>query len=226
MTIEYNLVKLYNIYNQSLNEDEPTLVFEIRQGRGIFTFLMFFSEEDIESKDKLFIYLRNTNVFITVKLYGNHKKGDFKIYLSESNQEKIIEELQLEKNKGNFNFIVFFTELSKLIPQQLNLQEKINKLREIWGKVKSELKDTIDQADKTILIGIKHLPNNQKPQYKTLRKLYTYTNSDAQTIHRLINILIHRNITLCWINDPLKKNIGLSEVFSQIRVNKLEYKNA
>ena len=29
MTIEYNLVKLYNIYNQSLNEDEPTLVFEI-----------------------------------------------------------------------------------------------------------------------------------------------------------------------------------------------------
>lgn len=98
----------------------------------------------------------------------------------------------------------------------MNLQEKINKLREIWGKVKSELKDTIDQADKTILIGIKHLPNDQKPQYKTLRKLYTYTNSDAQTIHRLINILIHRNITLCWTNDPLKKNIGLSEVFSQI----------
>lgn len=164
----------------------------------------------------MFIYLRNTNVFITVKLYGNHKKGDFKIYLSESNQEKIIEELQLEKNKGDFNFIVFLTELSKLIPQQLNLQEKINKLREIWGMVKSELKDTIDQADKTILIGIKHLPNNQKPQYKTLRKLYTCTNSDAQTIHRLINILIHRNITLCWTNDPLKKNIGLSEVFSQI----------
>lgn len=45
-------------------------------------------EEDIESKDKLFIYLRNTNVFITVKLYGNHKNGKFKIYLSESNQEK------------------------------------------------------------------------------------------------------------------------------------------
>lgn len=50
MTIEYNLVKLYNIYNQSLNEDEPTLVFEIRQGRGIFTFLMFFQKRILNQK--------------------------------------------------------------------------------------------------------------------------------------------------------------------------------
>ena len=63
-------------------------------------------------------------------------------------------------------------ELSESIPQQLNLQEKVNKLREIWINVKDELKDTIEQADKTILIGIKHLPCNQKPQYKTLRKQY------------------------------------------------------
>ena len=32
------------------NEDEPTLVFEIRQGRGIFTFLMFFQKRILNQK--------------------------------------------------------------------------------------------------------------------------------------------------------------------------------
>lgn len=215
MTVIYNLSSLKNIYNQVLVEHEPTLVFEIRQGRGIFTFLMFFSEEDIESKDKLFVFLRNTNVFVDLKMYGNHIKGDFKIYLSDNIQEKFIKELELENNIGNFDFKMFLDRLSSLIPQQLTLQDKINKLREVWTDVKSNLQDTIDQADKTILIGIKHLPEDKKPQYKTLRKLYIYTNSESTTIRQLIKILIDKNMTLCWTNNPLKKNLGLSEIFTK-----------
>ena len=215
MTVIYNLSSLKNIYNQALLEHEPTLVFEIRQGRGIFTFLMFFSEEDIGSKDKLFVFLRNTNVFVDLKMYGNHIKGDFKIYLSDNIQEKFIKELELENNIGNFDFKMFLDRLSSLIPQQLTLQDKINKLREVWTDVKSNLQDTIDQADKTILIGIKHLPEDKKPQYKTLRKLYMYTNSESTTIRQLIKILIDKNMTLCWTNNPLKKNHGLSEIFTK-----------
>ena len=84
-TIEYNLNGLKNLYNECLKRKEPTIIFELKNGKGLFNFLMFFSDDDSESKDKLFLYLRHTNRFIYFKLYGSHKNGDFKIYINNKN---------------------------------------------------------------------------------------------------------------------------------------------
>jgi hypothetical protein len=53
----FNLIGLKKIYNESLRKNEQTLVFEIKHGKGLFNFLMFFSDDDIESKDKLYLLL-------------------------------------------------------------------------------------------------------------------------------------------------------------------------
>jgi hypothetical protein len=49
MTIQFNLTGLDGIYAEAMERSDPTLAFEVLQGRGRFVFLMFFSPEDKES---------------------------------------------------------------------------------------------------------------------------------------------------------------------------------
>lgn len=53
MGIPFDFSRINNVYVSALREDRQTIVFEVRNGIGIFVFMMFFSEED-ESKDQLF----------------------------------------------------------------------------------------------------------------------------------------------------------------------------
>ena len=171
--MQFNFAGLHGIYAEALRRFDPTLVFELINGRGRFVFMMFFSPEDKGSKDRLFLYLRNINKFLELKAYGSHRSGDFLIYFNEGDEKDIIEELQLAGNGGAFLFEQFLVALNQQIPITLPLQYKLDKMREIWPQVGHNLVTVIDQAEKTRLIGIKNLPEGQNPRDKTLRKLYT-----------------------------------------------------
>ncbi len=216
MSLKFNLNGLTNIYKEALNRSDPTLAFEIREGNGRFVFLMFFSDEDKASKDRLFLHLRNTNTFLELKMYGSHKNGIFDIYFKDNDKEAIINELQLGNGRTAFEFSSFLESLNNNIPQILPLQAKLDKIREVWPDVQNNLPDIIDQADKTILMGIKKLPVGKKPQDKTLRKLYLYTNGDATVLTNLIQALKDANITLAWTNNNQMTNKSLAEIMTLI----------
>lgn len=212
---KFNFTNMKNIYFEALKNDK-TIIFEISVGRGRFLFMMFFSEDDRESKDKLFIYLRNTKTIIKSKLYGSHKNGDFLIYINNINKEKLISELQLRSGKGNFNFENFLNELNNKIPNSLSINTKIQQFRENWDAIK-EL-SVIDEEDRTILIGERRLPKNKKPKETTLRKLYLYTSGSVEDISELIRLLKKANMTVAWTNEKAKNSASdLREIINKLQ---------
>jgi hypothetical protein len=217
MDSKYNLTGLKNIYNEYLKRNIQTLVFEIKNGKGLFNFLMFFSDEDTESKDKLYLFLRRINTLIDFKLYGSHKNGDFWIFIKDWHKKLMIEELDLTKNDGSFDFDNFFTELNNTIPNEIS---KINLIKkEVLTQINKKIPNLLDEPDKTILIGIMDLPSNKRPQEKTLRKLYGFVNGDSETKTNLICVLNSKNTTLAWTNDESKKMKSIVEIFSQLNKN-------
>ncbi len=216
MAIKFNLTGLGSVYSEAIIRQDPTLAFELNVGRGRFVFLMFFSQDDKESKDKLFIQLRNTRVFLELKAYGSHKNGDFFIYFNAEDQEYIKRELELAGFGRAFNFIEFLNELNALIPRSLPLQAKVDKIREVWPSVKDRLRDTVDEADKTILMGIKRLPEGKNPKDKTLRKLYVYTNGNAEVITSLIESLKAARTTLAWTDRKDVQERSLADIMAMI----------
>jgi hypothetical protein len=216
MKIEFNLSGLKDIYLEALKRSEPTLAFEILNGRGRFLFLMFFSKEDIKSKDRLFVLLRNTQTLLKLKAYGSHRKGDFLIYFQDHDQRAIIRELDLGQGDSKFDFTKFLEQLNSSFPRSLSLQDKLNKVREVWPQVKNDLQEVIDESDKNILIGIKRLPLGQNPREKTLRKLYIYTNGSSQVISELISVLKSVRFTLVWTNNPNIASKNIDEVIKMV----------
>jgi len=216
MEIKFNLTGLGGIYAEAMKRSDPTLAFEVQQGHGRFVFLMFFSPEDKESKDKLFLQLRNTRVFLQLKAYGNHRKGDFLIYFSDAEQAAIREELQLGNGAPAFNFSNFLERINNQIPSSLPLQAKLEKIREVWPQVKNILNKVVDNANKTILMGIKRLPEGKSPRDKTLRKLYVYTNGRADVITSLISVLKMARVTLAWTDREEVEEKSLAEIMAMI----------
>jgi hypothetical protein len=215
MSFKFNLSGLAAIYNESLRRSEPTLAFEIVHGCGRFVFMMFFSKEDKESKDRLFVQLRNTQVFLELKAYGSHRNGDFIIYFKEENEEAIINELMLDGGGREFSFERFLEELNRQIPNELPLQSKLDKIREVWPQVGPRLINVVEDADKTNLIGIKKLPEGKNPKDKTLRKLYIHTNGSAEVISNLIEALKAARVTLAWTNRDVD-DISFAELMARI----------
>jgi len=216
MSLKFNLDGLKHIYLEALQHSDPTLAFEIIQGRGRFVFMMFFSEEDKESKDRLFVQLRNTQVFLELKAYGSHRNGDFFIYIKDGDQVAIINELQLGQDGHHFDFNVFLKRLNQQIPTSLPLQYKLDNIREVWPEVRNYLSKVVDQADKIFLMGIKKLPEGKKPQDKTLRKLYVYTNGSADVITNLITALKEARVTLAWTSNENVAEKSLAEIMALI----------
>ncbi|MFU1991966.1 hypothetical protein [Priestia megaterium] len=212
---KFNFTNMKNIYFEAFKNDQ-TIIFEISVGRGRFLFMMFFSEDDRESKDKLFIYLRNTKTIIKSKLYGSHKNGDFLIYINNTNREKLINELQLRRGKGDFNFENFLHELNNRIPNSLSINTKIQKFRENRDAI--EKLSIIDEENRTILIGERRLPKNKKPKETTLRKLYLYTNGSVENISELIRLLKKANMTIAWTNEKTKNSVSdLREIINRLQ---------
>ena len=198
MPIKFNFNRLQNIYFATLNSDDKATAFDIQIGKGRFLFMMYLSDEDKEAKDTLFIYMRNTKVLRKLKMYGSHKKGTFDVYISEKIQNEMTEELCLTHSGKPFDFEHFLEELNSNIPLEIRQETEIKTLREN-RKIISSL-DVVDEAKKTVLIGDKHLSVG-KPQDKTLRKLYLYTDADVKDIDELIKLLKKFNRTVAWTTE-------------------------
>lgn len=218
MSIQYNFNKLHSIYTRAWLNNKPTITFELIIGRGHFVFMIFFSPEDSKtSGENLFVYLRNKNSLLKLKLYGSRRNGDFKVFVNKKQQQLMTDELQLVARQGNFNFEEFLSELNNQIPQELPDQENIETLRNVWRNLEDKLKDTVDQADRTILIGVSKLPDNKKPQDKTLRKLYVFTDSTADDINDFIKVLKENNYTLKWTDDVTKIPKSFADLIIKIK---------
>ncbi|KLE06426.1 hypothetical protein AF77_01600 [Aliarcobacter butzleri L352] len=179
--------------------------------------MMFFDEDDNNSKDKLFIFLRNINYLMQLKMYGSHTKGTFEVYIKEYQQKKIIEELQLSGNNGNFSFEDFLETLNSQIPNNIQRTEKIQTIRQIWTNLDGSFKkEIIAEADKTILKGIIKLELPRKPREQTLRKAYTYIDAEPSDITELIDLLVDRNITLAWTDNP-NSEISFVDVIAKLK---------
>lgn len=194
-TIEYNFNGLKDIYEEALYSYDKSVAFDVKIGRGRFLILMFLSEFD--DRDSLFVYMRNTMVMRKLKMYGSHRNGDFKVYISEEIQNRMITELQLQKGTDEFNFKRFLEQINQLIPRKISIDEKVKTLRNNRDIIRTV---GIDENDKTVLIGPKKLSKGE-PQEKTLRKLYMYTEESASVITELIQKLKDANMTVAWTTE-------------------------
>ncbi|WP_152623752.1 hypothetical protein [Pseudomonas sp. PI1] len=203
MGIPFDFSRINNIYVSALNNDRQTIVFEVRNGVGVFVFMMFFSEED-ESKDQLFLYLSRTQCMLQFLMYGKHttrnpESNKFVVYIKPGDIEKIREELHIDGGRGQFNLEQFLLELNNGIPQQLELHElQRNCRRHSEAFADPLLRKVIDQGDKIYLIGPRQLAAGKKPQEKTLRKLYLHVEGEVDVLERFIRELKARNKTLAW----------------------------
>lgn len=203
----FNLTNLFNIYKQAENETK-NYIFELNIGKGRFLFMNFFSEEDESSKDNLFIFMRNTSVFATETLYGNHSKGDFFIYLNTKLKRKIINELQLKEGDGTFSFRSFMEELNNKIPQFILPEQKGRLMKENKDKIIQT--GAIDEADKIYFGGPKRLSVGT-PQDKTLRKLYMFTEHDPKDVEVFIKVLKEINYTISWFKVKPDKKFSIQD---------------
>lgn len=195
-SVEFDFSNLKPLYDQAMNSPDGSLAFNINNGHGKFLFMMFLSDEDEESKDLLYIYMRNTRKIIKLKLYGSHYLGNFKAYISKSKVDDFVKELQLTTHDSSFNFMNFLNELHSSFPDELNFSSKMQTIRDNRDIISSL--NAFDEAKKTILVGLVHLDSNKHPRDKTLRKLYAYTCASAEDIESLILLLKQSNITLRW----------------------------
>ncbi len=126
----FNFSGLKEIYAEAWKSDDKTIAFEIQNGKGRFLFMMLLSKEDKEAKDNLFIFLKNTNKMIQLKLYGSHRNGEFNAYIKDEDRDALIAELELTHSSGHsFSFVNFLEQLNCDIPATLLLNHKINTLR-------------------------------------------------------------------------------------------------
>ncbi|PEO07244.1 hypothetical protein CN562_28245 [Bacillus wiedmannii] len=202
MTTKFNFTNLQGVYLEGLDSDDKMTAFEININKGRFVFIMFLSEEDSARRDELYIHLRRINKIIKLKTYGNHLKGNFEVWIKEKEKEDIISELGLQKNGTTFDFKLFLEQLNDKIPNTIPKEEKITTIRANKGVI-SEL--GIDENDKIILIGTKHLSIGT-PQDKTLRKLYLYTDSEVEIIEDFIERLKETNSTVAWTTEDKRKD--------------------
>lgn len=199
----FDFTQLKNVYTDALNSPDKSLLFEVSIGKGNFLFMMFLSDEDKDAKDKLFVYMRNTDVIVQTKLYGSHKKGHFVMYITDDIRNKFYRELQLNAHNGSFDFMRFLGELNRLIPMKIDRSQKVDVLRKN-RKVITRI-GVIDEAEKDVLIGPKYVSNG-RPQERTLRKLYSFTYADYQDIDELIKLLKLQNKTVAWTTQENAKN--------------------
>jgi hypothetical protein len=200
----YNFTGMREIYSNAIRAKEPTIAFELRNGRGRFLFMMFFSEDDEESRDALFVFLLRTQVLLRLKMYGSHRKGDFNVYFTDTDILKIRQELELEQNTTLFEFRRFLGGLNSQIPANIPFAEQIGTLRENRAIFQndSRLRRVIDEESKIYFTGVIQLPDNKHPREKTLRKLYLHLDANPQSVHTLIQLLKQRNCTVGWSDVP------------------------
>jgi len=216
MSEKFNLTGISKIYSQALSSGSGTLSFEIRNGIGCFVFIMFFSKEDSETLDHLYLYLRNSNTFLRVKLYGSHRNGDFFIYITTELKEAIRAEVSNGGHGDRLQLLTLLTEINASIPSTFKLSSSIETLQNNWDQVKTQLSNYIEDSQKIYLIGVRPLQAPKRPQEKTLRKLYLHTKCSPDLAAEIISKLKKKNCTLMWSATPPHTAISVSTIMSKI----------
>jgi len=106
-------------------------------------------------------------------------------------------ELQLQEGNATFDFEQFLNEVNNAIPQEITMSQKVKTLRDNRNIIRTV---GIDEIEKTVLIGTKVLSKG-KPQDRTLRKLYMYTEESETVITELIKNLKKANMTVAWTTE-------------------------
>lgn len=209
------------VYVAARQNDRQTVVFDVKNGLGVFVFMMFFSDDD-ESKDQLFLYLARTSRMIDRKMYGRHQiyqpeLNTFQIYLTDQHQQYIREELGLEGGGSAFDFNAFLNALNDGIPQELglaDLQENCQAHKDVFAR--PELRRVVEEAHKIYLIGPRQLPAGKQPREKTLRKLYLHVKADAGVLERFIEKLKRLNKTLAWTDKAKLANGNIRQMLDAL----------
>ena len=215
----FNFTGLRAAFAESLKSGGHVLAFELRDGMGRFVFMMFFSDDDDPGDRSLFIYLARTNTLIDLKLYGNHQKGDFKVYLKEQHELAIREELGIRSGNIPFQLDTLLSRLNSNMPETLSLSASVGAIHEHRDSIVnfSKIRDRIDDdANKIYLIGPMKL-TGRKPRDKTVRKLYFYVDAAPEAIERLIIALKAANCTLMWSSTPPDRRIDIQSIIQNIR---------
>ena len=190
---------LFGVWSEAMARNEPTIAFEVRNGRGRFLFMMFFDPDDKATSDRLLVFLQNTRHMLELKLYWAHERGQFDIYLKRQDVDAIKRELELAGDAGlPFDEARFVSALNAVLPVSLPLAEKVETLRTNMQVIRDRLSTILDDHNKTELIGEKQLPHQQRPREKTLRKLYLYSTDAPEAVAIYIENLKKRNCTLAW----------------------------
>ncbi|MFY3938099.1 hypothetical protein ACOTH9_24030 [Achromobacter xylosoxidans] len=220
MTEPFNFSGINQIYVAACKADRKTIVVEVRNGIGIFVFMIFFSDHD-DAKDRLFLYLARTAQMLELKMYGRHstyepENNKFEVYFNEKSQNSIREELGLTGMGRAFSFLEFLNALNNGIPQSLSLAELQRNCRaHRQAFARSELRKVVDDAHKVYLIGLKQLGPTQKPRENTLRKLYIHVTAEAAVLDNFIQKLKMQNKTLAWTDRQEYAHKSIGQIFDQ-----------
>jgi len=226
MGIPFDLSRINSVYVSALREDRQTIVFDVRNGVGVFVFMMFFSKQD-ESKDQLFLYLARTQYMLQFLMYGRHKAirpedNKFLVYINPNDIQHIREELDLHGGGRAFDLQNFLQELNNAIPQELSfaqLRQNCQAHRAAFSDPK--LRKAVDQNEKIYLIGPRQLPKDKKPQEKTLRKLYLHVGGEAAVLQRFIEELKRRNKTLAWTDERERANGDIRSILNDMMLENM-----
>jgi len=206
--MEFNFKGLHPAFLEAINRHEPSIAFTLADGRGRFVFLLFIATSSSGriqwGELELFVLLARTQRMLRFRLYGNQKlQGDFRVYLKESDEEAIREELGLQHAGRGPQFVLqdLLARLDAMIPASVPINAKIDCIQDNRDAIRANCGAHIDDATKVYLLRAAPLPEGKHPREETLRKLYML---DAPTndIAALIANLKRIRWTTYWTATP------------------------
>jgi hypothetical protein len=223
--MEMNFSGLKAAFAEAVTRHEPTLLFQINDGIGEFTFMIFLATDSngkIKFNDlELFLIFGRTQKIFAFQIYGNFlNKGEFRIYLKDAHISAIRDELGIQPSAWGTPFDVkaFLERLNLQIPQSVPLTKKIELMQQQNSYIRSHCAKYVDEASKVYLIGPRAVTPPSKPREETLRKLYMLS-EDPETIYRLIQKLKTHNWTTAW-TDKIEKRGKFSTFCTKVFENR------
>ena len=219
--MEFNFKGLHPAFLEAVNRHEPSIAFGLTEGRGKFVFLLFMTTDSVGrivwGALELFILLAGTQKMLRFKLLGNPKlAGDFKVRLTEDDEQAIRAELGLSHAAGGPAFVLhdFLNKLNGIIPASIPLEAKIAIIKDEKQAIEAHCKTYLDDASKVYLLAARPLPEGKRPREETLRKLYML-NAESAVIAALIRNLKRIRWTTYWTaTEPTTDRFA--EIFTKV----------
>lgn len=166
---------------------------------------------------ELFVLLAGTQKMLRFKLLGNHKiAGDFKVRLTEDDEQAIRAELGLGQAVGGPAFVLldFLNKLNGMIPASIPLEAKVAVITDEKKAIEANCNTYLDDASKVYLLGVRPLPDGKRPREETLRKLYMLDAEPAAIAALIQNLKKIRWMTYWTATKPATDRFA--EIFAKI----------